>query len=137
MKLTIDTSIIMAAIIKNSTTRKLVVSSMFELYTPDALSEEIGKYKNYIMKKANLDESKFIELLQKLSKNILILDKFSVSPKNYEKAFKALSKIDLGYVPMLAVALETGSSIWSNDNHFKKQKLVKVFTTSQLTRIYF
>ena len=78
-----------------------------------------------------------VDYVGKIIQIITILEEFDVSPQNYKKAFNILSKIDPDDVPMLAVALETGSSIWSNDNHFKKQKLVKVFTTSQLAKLYF
>lgn len=37
--------------------------------------------------------------------------------------------------PFLALALHLDSSIWSNDKHLKRQKLVQAYTTLELARL--
>ena len=50
----------MASLLKNSTTRKIVLSSVLDLYVPEYLSEEIIKHKHYISKRSELSETEIL-----------------------------------------------------------------------------
>jgi len=54
MKLVIDTNKIMAAMIKDSLSRRIISTPMFHFVTPDYTLQELSKYENTIRKKAKL-----------------------------------------------------------------------------------
>ncbi len=51
MDLVVDANILFAAIIKDSTTRKLLFHKTLHLHAPDFLLEELAEYKDEILKK--------------------------------------------------------------------------------------
>ncbi|MDE1825693.1 MAG: hypothetical protein KGH61_01365 [Candidatus Micrarchaeota archaeon] len=54
MRLIVDTNRIIAALIKNSTSRKIIMSRKLELVTIGLSKLEIAKYRDEILKKSNL-----------------------------------------------------------------------------------
>lgn len=56
MKLVIDTNILFSALVRNSITRKMILSDVFEIYVPEYLFNEIDKHKEEILKKAEMGE---------------------------------------------------------------------------------
>ncbi|MBI4918992.1 hypothetical protein HY837_03615 [archaeon] len=52
MRILIDTNIIIAALIKNSGAREVILSGKFDLFSPELVIEEVNKYKKLICKKA-------------------------------------------------------------------------------------
>ena len=63
MKLVVDSNIIIAALIKDGTTRSILLDDFFEFVTPDHTIDDIEKYKKEIEKKAKLTDDKFELLL--------------------------------------------------------------------------
>ena len=56
--------------------------------------------------------------------------------ENYMKeAAKIMDSIDPDDTPFIAVALATGSDIWSDDSHFQKQKRIRIRTTIELSQM--
>jgi predicted nucleic acid-binding protein len=48
MKLVIDTNIIISGLLKQSITRKILLSEFFEFYLPEIVMKEVKKYRPYI-----------------------------------------------------------------------------------------
>ncbi len=59
MKLVIDTNNIIAALIKNGISRRIIISPVIELITPDHTLQEISKYEKLICNKAKLSSNEF------------------------------------------------------------------------------
>ncbi len=132
MKLILDSNIIFSALIKNSRTRDIILSDLFELYAPEYIFKEITKHKELLLKKSKLNGGDFEALLLLLQKHIHLVTK----EKYYEKmaiAEDILGNIDITDSPFLALALALNCSIWSNDGHFRQQDKVVVYTTKDLT----
>jgi predicted nucleic acid-binding protein len=47
-------------------------------------------------------------------------------------AEETMEEIDITDSPFLALALALNCPLWSNDGHFKKQNLVKTYTTKKI-----
>lgn len=135
MQLVVDTNIIIAALIKDSTIRHLLSHLEIDLLTIGFSDIEILKYKSYITKKAEITEKEFDILLEKIRNKLIILDDLIVLQK-MEEAKKIMDKIDKNDTPFIALALATNSDIWSDDKHFEKQNKVKVWKTSDLVNKY-
>src|SRR3989338_2756116 len=115
MKLIIDTNRLIASLIKNSISRKILLYKGFEFISPEIINEDIQKYKQEIISKANITNENFAVLLNMLMKQIVICQK--VEYKDSLDEAKSLI-IDIGDVPFIALALAVeNEGIWSDDKH--------------------
>ena len=66
MKLVIDTNRIMAGLLRDSTSRKIILHDLFSFYAPDYIETELFKHRAYLVKKAKLSEPDFDILMHTL-----------------------------------------------------------------------
>jgi predicted nucleic acid-binding protein len=133
----IDTNILISALIRDSTTRKIIVKSEWEFYYPEKSFHEVRKYKNLVLEKSGMDEQEYTEMLNYLLKHIKLVPEELIQQK-LEKANKLFGKIDPDDVVFLAIALSLDNSkIWSDDSHFEKQDEVKVFKTKDMVKLFY
>ena len=122
----------MAGLIRDSTSREILLNPNFEFYTPDFLLSEIKNHKNLIMKKGGLSESKFDTIYE------LLIDRINVLPKSdimdyIDEAKQIIGDIDRDDVTFIALALSIpNSGIWTEDKHFKKQNKIKIWSTKEI-----
>jgi len=129
MELVVDTSAVFSLFKSNSSTNRLLKENNLELFAPKELIEELFKYSELICSKSKISKEKFLEDISLLPE---LIELKNVSHFFEDKADKLIShKTDS---PFLALALELNIPIWSNDSHFKEQSLIKVFTTSELSK---
>jgi len=132
MKLVVDTNIIIAALIRNSATRRLLLNPELELYLPDYVFCELKRYKDEIINRSGLSEDEFYILLYTIMDHIAIVSKEDFA-EYIPKAWKIMAEIDENDTPFLALAMSfENDGIWSEDDHFKEQKEVKVWKTRDL-----
>ncbi len=98
---------------------------------PEFEFEEIKNHKEEIIKKANLTDKGFDILFLRLMKYVKIIPAY-LSKTCKDKATQIIGRIDLNDVQFIATALAFNCPIWSDDKHFKKQKIIKVFTTKEI-----
>ena len=75
MKLVIDTNNIIAALIKNGISRRIIVSPVIDLITPDHTLQEISKYEKLICEKAKVSSNEFKLLINLIFEQITIVPK--------------------------------------------------------------
>jgi len=131
MKFIIDSNIIFAALIRKSTTRDIILSDIFDLYTPEQTFGEIAEHRELIRNKSKMAERDFIALLMLLQKHVHLVSDEGYR-QNLSLAEKIMEDVDLDDSPFLALAMTLGCPIWSNDRHFKRQREVKNYTTEEL-----
>lgn len=132
MKLIIDTNILLSALIKDSKTREILLSSNWKFYYPEMSFHEIRKYKNLVLKKSGITEKGYQEILNNLLLKIIIIPDEQIF-NNLNEAKKIMGKIDVDDVVFIACALSINDSIiWSDDKHFEKQDVIKTLKTNQI-----
>ena len=131
MRLIVDSNILFAAIITNSTVRKILMHNPYEFLTVGFSEEEINKYKEEILKKSGLSNEEFEMLFDKLKQKLKMLDDQVINLK-FEEAYEIMKNIDPKDSVFIAAALATNSDIWSDDQHFQKQNKIKVWKTEDL-----
>lgn len=131
LKLVVNTNRIVAALIKDSMSRKLLYYLDADFLGVKFSEKELKKYKETIMKKANITEEEFGMVLKKITYKIVFLEDELLKPF-MDKAKETMNKIDADDTPFIAAALATGADIWSDDLHFEKQKIIKVWKTIDL-----
>ena len=134
MKLVVDSNVLFAAFIRDSTARKIVSHLEAEFFIISTNYDELEEHKKELRKKAKMDELNFEILIEKIVKKcIFIGDKKLVG--NWQEAIGIMDKIDPNDTAFIAAALATGADIWSDDPHFAKQKKIKIWKTSDLAKL--
>ena len=132
MKVILDVNVILSALIRDSTTRKIILNSEFDLYFPEPSLHKIRKYKSYILEKSGLIEEEYDKIIATLFKYIKLVPTEEIE-KNWHEAKKIMEHIDPEDVVFVATALSISDSvIWSDDRHFEKQDKVKVLKTEDM-----
>lgn len=132
MKLVIDTNRIMAGLLKDSASRRIILQDSFSFYAPDYCETELFKHRPYLVKKAKIPEEDFDLLMQ------VLLDKVELVPfedfaGEYDRAMNIMEPVDENDAPFLAVGLALGiEGIWTEDRHFLRQDLLNVYSTRDL-----
>jgi len=133
MKIIIDANRIIAALVKQSTTRDILFDGKFEFVTPDHSITEINNHKEELQRKTNLTSEEFDVLLALIFENIIILPAETYS-QFMDECKNEISDID--DAPYLAACLASrAEGIWSHDPHILEQKKVKVFTNIDMLRL--
>lgn len=131
----VDTNRIIAGLLRDSTSRKILLNKRFEFYAPDYLLLEIQKHKKLILKKSKLSKSKLQIIFDLLIERINIVPKSKIEGYINE-AKEIIGDIDPDDVPFIALALAIpNNGIWSDDKHLKKQNTVKIWSTKDMTQI--
>ena len=73
MKIILDVNVILSALIRDSTTRKIILNSQFDFYFPEPSLHKIRKYKSYILEKSGLTEEEYNKIMATLFKYIKLV----------------------------------------------------------------
>lgn len=134
MRLVVDTNVIMAGLIADSTVRRILSSENVVFYLPEYALDELNKHKKELISKSGIRENDFEALLILLLENIEIVPGPEVK-KHMGEAEKIMKEIDIKDTSFVACALAIkADGIWSFDDDFKKQDKIKVFETKELLR---
>lgn len=132
MILITDTNRIIAALVKDSASRKIIYSDKFLLLTPKFTLEELKGNRKEILTKTRLSETAFESLLSIIMSNLYVVDD-SIIKYKLEEAKRIMDKIDKNDTPFIALALAiTNDGIWTDDKHFERQNRIKILKTSDL-----
>lgn len=132
MNLVVDTNRIIAALARDSASRKIILSEEFSLLTVGVSKEEIKEHKQELLDKAKLTEEHLDTILALLFSRILIVDNIVIERKMNE-AKKIMGEIDPDDTPFAALALAVeNEGIWSDDKHFEQQNRIRVWKTKEL-----
>jgi predicted nucleic acid-binding protein len=135
MRLVIDTNRIVAALIKSSVTREIILCDKFELFSPDYILTEIDDNREYLIKKAKINVKEFEEILITLLNHIFLVP-FDDFKDKYFEALKIMNNIDPDDTPFLALGLSSKlDGIWTEDKDFDKQKKLKIYSTKDLLKL--
>lgn len=133
MKIVVDSNRIIAALIKDSTTRGIILDSFFDFVTPEYILIEIRKYEEDIIKKAKITKKEFEILLALISESITIIP--SVEYGTFIGKLRKEIK-DHKDLPYMAVFLSTNAhGIWSHDSDFLQQKRIKILTNIDMLKL--
>ena len=137
-ELVVDASILFSFFKANSARRgifKKLLEHECKLASPDFVLKELSNNKSDIIRFAKISEEQFDEILSELENDLapfkedeykeFLLEANKISPHGEE------TKDD----PYFALALAFDFPIWSDEEAFKKQSRIKVFTTGELFKL--
>lgn len=131
MILVVDANILFAALVRNGTTRRLLLISPHDFYAPEYSIEEFKKHIGELRAKTGLAEKELSGLLDEITETAGIKLVPFEDFRGKEQEAKSVSP-DPDDAAYLALALHLGCAIWSNDAGLKNQDRVKILTTKEL-----
>ena len=132
MKLVVDSNKIIAALVKDSYSRKIILHGDLELLAINVSQKDIQKYKKDILSKAKITEEQFDSIFEKLNEKLIKIDD-GIIESRMKEAKEIMDKIDKDDTPFIAAALAAKTDIWSDDGHFEKQNRIKIWKTKDLS----
>jgi len=133
MKLVLDNNSLFSVMNPMSTSAYLFASIKSKFIAPKFIKSELDEHKEECLIKSKLSKHEF-DIWQKEVFQSIEFFEASKYESFLDKSADLISDPD--DVDFLALALLTKSSIWSNDPHLKEQSLVRVFTTSDLVKLF-
>jgi len=104
-----------------------------EYLVPDFALEEIEANKKEILEKSMLSEEEFQLLIFQIQNNLSVIPAENI--KHKEQAENIMDAIDPDDTIFIALALSVeNAGIWSQDAHFEKQKVIKIWKTEDLVK---
>jgi len=134
MELIVDANVFFSALIKEGVTRELILNDKLKLFTPEYIFEELLEHLQELEIKTRANRIQIENIIQKLldEPGIYIITLNSI--KSYRKKANEISP-DTKDVPYFAATLKIKCGIWSNDKELKKQKHIKIYSTSDLLKL--
>lgn len=133
MKVVIDSNRVLAAMLKDSTTRGILLDLFFEFVAPDFIISEVRKYEERVIKVADISKEEFEMILA------LIFESITILPRTEYREFIELLKDEIEDpkdLPYVAVCLASkAEGIWTHDPHFLEQHKVKVYTNIDMLKL--
>ena len=133
MKILVDTNRIIAALMKEGTTRDILFDENFQFMTPDYTIIEIEENKEELIRKIKLTNEEYEILIS------LIFERIDIIPQSeYEDCVNECNDLisDPDDVPHLAASIARNVyGIWAHDSHFKEQNKVRVLTNIDMLRL--
>ena len=131
MQLVLDANVLFAALMKDSTTRALILSGRLALISPEFIIDEFNKHLDELSDKTSVSKEELTELVEEL----ITVSEIVIVPR--EEFTDLLGKArqlspDPDDVPYFALALKHNCPLWSNDSKLKEQESVKVLNTRDL-----
>ncbi len=134
MRIIVDTNRIIASILKDSASRAILESGKADFYTIGLSKKEFARHRLEVAKKAGLTEDEVAYLTEKVYSRLAVMKDEHIQ-KNMEEAKVIMDDIDSTDTPFIAAAIACDAVVWSDDQHFQKQKKVKVVRTKELLGI--
>jgi len=135
MKIVVDANVVIAALAKQSITKEVLLYPFIDYYSPDFLLEELAEHEDEIISKMHTDKAGYQKVLDILTKKIKIVRKAAYS-QYMNQVREIIGKLDTDDEQYIAVALSIDADgVWSYDPHFKQQKVIRLFSTSELLSI--
>jgi predicted nucleic acid-binding protein len=132
LRLVVDTNILIAAMLKDSTARKILLSTPIDFYVPEFAFEEIEEHILELSKKNKLPVGTNREVLGIIRRHLHIVKKEDIE-KVYPEAEEIMKDIDVDDSACLAAALSMEcDGIWSHDQHLAEQDCVRIWLIKDL-----
>lgn len=135
MRIIIDANILIAALIKDGTIRRICMEKGIYLYSPAFILEEILGHAEELEHKTGLSNAALRKTLDDLTalSDITIVSPVEIKPFLQEARDICPDPYDVEYV---ALALKMRCPIWSEDKELKATRKVNVINTKELIMMF-
>ena len=110
----IRSNIIFSALISGKETY-LDIFKKNNVYMLDIVFPELNKYEYHLIRKTKLNQNEFKMFVQMLFEEVVVIPKFAISVENWQNAYILCKNVDEKDSPFVALCLELGIPLWTND----------------------
>ncbi len=97
MEIIADTNRIIAALIKDGASRKIILSGKFTIYTVEFGVKEVKKYRQLIKKKAGITDGQLDAVMSSLLSKIIVMNERGIAAEKIFQAVKIIGHIEKQY----------------------------------------
>ena len=134
MRFVVDTSILIAGLLKASKVQRLLLDPAMEFYVPEHALEEVARHVPMMRQRSKLPQEELDLLVVLLTSQMNIVPESKLRPWIF-KARRAIGHRDPGDVPFVAAAYAIRcDGIWSDDADFQDVRDVPIWTTDRLLK---
>jgi predicted nucleic acid-binding protein len=133
MNIVIDSNILFSALIKDSTTRKIILEYEGFFLSPAYIFEEMQKHKHELLGKSGMTSQDFNLLLSLLLKKAIIIPNEKLQPYR-QQADELVKDIDPDDSVFVACALAYKGALWTDEKRLKKVKEIRVVDTKEIVQ---
>lgn len=136
MIIVVDVNVLFAALMRDSTTREIMVKSGQDFCFPELSIHKIRKYKELILEKSGLSELEFLVIFNTLLRFIRVIPTEEIR-QCWEEAKGIMEHIDPEDVTIVAAAISQEQAlIWSDDKHFDRQDKILTLKTRDIVTLF-
>ena len=135
MELVVDANILFSELMKEWTTRELMLNDELVLFAPEYIIDEFLEHIIELERKTYVKEYP----LQNIAQKLILESNINIIPLNEIRPFVEKAKKispDPHDVLYFATAIRMNCSIWSNDKKLKSQNIVNVYATHDLIKLF-
>jgi predicted nucleic acid-binding protein len=135
MNLIIDTNVLIAALIRDGLSRRIIIEADIEFYVAEESLLEIKGHEEAICLKAGINAAILRMTLKTIISHTSIISNSRLLNR-WEASKEIIGHIDIGDVYFIAAALLfENSAIWSNDKVLKRQNKIPIYNTKEVLEI--
>ena len=133
MLIVIDANVLLAAILRDGYTRRLILISNNNFIIPEHIFEETKEHLDELSKRTGISNESIWQTLQEVIK---LAEITTIKKEEFQDKLKEAITItpDIDDAHYLALALKKDCPVWTNDKKLKEQKMVKIITTEELIK---
>lgn len=132
MNIVLDTNIIIAALLKDATVRKILLEQKHEFYLPEYALKELARYTPEIIARAAVPEGSMENVLTEILRYVQLIPDHHLK-RHMPLAESIMKDIDSRDASFIAACFAVhADGILSFDNHFRQQHAVRVFSIEEL-----
>ena len=143
MKVVIDTSVIMSALMSSKGRVADVLMNPlndFEKYSCYFMQVEIFKHKQKILKYSKLEEADLLEIVYLTLKKLMLVNETQISSENWKVADDLTKGVDSKDIAFVALSIELDATLWTLDkklqDHLIEKGFTKVVNTYELEQLF-
>ena len=130
-RLIVDANILFSALLRDSTTRHIILHEGLDLHTPDWLWTEFERNREMILRKSRATPAALDALVTALQDRIRSIPLDVIRP-HLGEAQRRLGQDHAMDAPYVAAAIAISGGVWSHDKRLAKSAEVPVWTTAGL-----
>jgi len=135
MPFIVDINVLISPILKDSKCRDILVTLQEHFLLLEIVLDELRDHSQEVLKKSNLSENELHELLELLLKRMVVISVEKIKPYRTE-AIEIMKDSDPDDAFLIATALAYRNAIiWSDDADLKRQKVIAVYTTKEMSAL--
>lgn len=130
-RIVVDANILMAALLQDGLTRRLLLHPGLELYTPTTVWDEVRRNAPELIRRSRLPGTTFEALVQVLQGRLVDVE-IPLLLANLAEAERRLgTKLELD-APYVAACLAVDASLWTHDKLLTKRAGVPILLTADI-----